>query len=179
MRPLSLLKNRVRNFDGTTLRFAANSVERAEANNDRRRWHDGRTLERDVVKSYRAGAIHVHALRSVSLDVAQGEVVLRARETQGLWDQADADYQAALRIWPRNPEILLALARLNTSRGRLDEALDSYREVIQIDPALAALRHPWSTAAVSLRIRWHGVRLCLRGLPVVPRPVHSPQERVQ
>jgi tetratricopeptide (TPR) repeat protein/O-antigen ligase len=60
-----------------------------------------------------------------------------ARETQGLWDQADADYQAALRIWPRNPEILLAQARLNTSRGRLDEALDNYRAVIQIDPGLA------------------------------------------
>ncbi|HEV8701697.1 MAG TPA: tetratricopeptide repeat protein [Candidatus Polarisedimenticolia bacterium] len=60
-----------------------------------------------------------------------------ARETQGLWDQADADYRAALRIWPRNPEILLASARLNTSRGRLDDALDNYREVIQVDPGAA------------------------------------------
>ncbi|MGW1465108.1 DUF1365 domain-containing protein [Streptomyces sp. NPDC002308] len=33
-----------------------------------------------------------------------------------------------------------------------------------------AARHPWSTAAVSLAIRFHGIRLLLRGLPVVPRP---------
>ncbi|WP_430625594.1 DUF1365 domain-containing protein [Streptomyces sp. NBC_01264] len=40
----------------------------------------------------------------------------------------------------------------------------------------AALRRPWSTAAVSAGIRFHGVRLWLRGLPVRPRPVHVPQE---
>ena len=43
----------------------------------------------------------------------------------------------------------------------------------------AAVRHPWSTAAVSGRIRWQGIRLYLRGLPVVPRPPHQPQESVQ
>ncbi|WP_330300783.1 DUF1365 domain-containing protein [Streptomyces sp. NBC_00503] len=40
----------------------------------------------------------------------------------------------------------------------------------------AALRHPWSTAAVSAGIRYHGIRLWLRGLPVRPRPRHVPQE---
>lgn len=34
----------------------------------------------------------------------------------------------------------------------------------------AALRHPLSTAAVSARIRRHGIYLYLRGLPVQPRP---------
>ncbi|MET8979994.1 DUF1365 domain-containing protein [Streptomyces sp. NPDC004539] len=34
----------------------------------------------------------------------------------------------------------------------------------------AALRHPWSTLAVSAAIRFHGIRLYLRGLPVQPRP---------
>ena len=43
----------------------------------------------------------------------------------------------------------------------------------------AAARHPWSTAAVAARIRWQGVRLHLRGLRVVPRPAHLPQEGVQ
>jgi DUF1365 family protein len=43
----------------------------------------------------------------------------------------------------------------------------------------AAIRHPWSTAAVSVRIRWQGVRLYLRGLPVIPRPAHQSQEGVQ
>ena len=42
-----------------------------------------------------------------------------------------------------------------------------------------AIRHPWSTAAVSARIRWQGMKLYLRGLPVVPRPAHRPQEGVQ
>ena len=43
----------------------------------------------------------------------------------------------------------------------------------------AAARHPWSTAAVSALIRWQGIRLYLRGLRVVPRPAHPPQEGVQ
>jgi len=42
-----------------------------------------------------------------------------------------------------------------------------------------AVRHPWSTAAVSARIRWQGIKLYLRGLRVVPRPAHLPQEGVQ
>ncbi|WP_306319091.1 MULTISPECIES: DUF1365 domain-containing protein [unclassified Streptomyces] len=38
-----------------------------------------------------------------------------------------------------------------------------------------ALRRPWSTLAVSVAIRVHGVRLYLRGLPVRPRPDHAHQ----
>jgi DUF1365 family protein len=43
----------------------------------------------------------------------------------------------------------------------------------------AAVCHPWSTAAVSARIRWQGARLYRRGLPVIPRPAHQSQEGVQ
>ena len=43
----------------------------------------------------------------------------------------------------------------------------------------AAVRHPWSTAVLSARIRWQGIRLRLRGLPVAPRPPHKPQDAVQ
>ncbi|MEV6247479.1 DUF1365 domain-containing protein [Streptomyces sp. NPDC051742] len=39
-----------------------------------------------------------------------------------------------------------------------------------------AARRPWSTAAVWAGIRHHGVRLFLRGLPVRPRPHHTPQK---
>ncbi|MFE5589916.1 DUF1365 domain-containing protein [Streptomyces sp. NPDC056549] len=39
-----------------------------------------------------------------------------------------------------------------------------------------ALRHPWSTAAVSLGIRLHGIRLYLKGLPVRSRPTPPTQE---
>ena len=40
-----------------------------------------------------------------------------------------------------------------------------------------ALRHPWSTLAVSAAIRAHGIRLYLRGLPVQPRPEHRTSEK--
>jgi DUF1365 family protein len=36
---------------------------------------------------------------------------------------------------------------------------------------LAAVRHPMATRAVALRIRLQGIRLWLRRLPVVPRPI--------
>ncbi len=42
----------------------------------------------------------------------------------------------------------------------------------------AAVRHPWSTAVVSARIRCQGSRLYLRGLRPVPRPARLPQEGV-
>ena len=44
--------------------------------------------------------------------------------------------------------------------------------------AAAAVRHPWSTAVVTVRIRWQGSKLYLRGLRPVPRPPHQPQEGV-
>jgi DUF1365 family protein len=43
----------------------------------------------------------------------------------------------------------------------------------------AAIRHPWSTVMIAVRIRWQGVKLYLRGLRIVPRPPHRPQEGVQ
>jgi DUF1365 family protein len=42
----------------------------------------------------------------------------------------------------------------------------------------AVSRHPLSTALVSARIRWQGSTLYARGLRVVPRPPHRPQEGV-
>ncbi|MFE0510098.1 DUF1365 domain-containing protein [Streptomyces sp. NPDC058964] len=39
-----------------------------------------------------------------------------------------------------------------------------------------ALRHPWSTLAVSVAIRFHGVRLYLRRLPIQPRAEHKSPE---
>ncbi|MFJ8097405.1 DUF1365 domain-containing protein [Streptomyces griseofuscus] len=41
-----------------------------------------------------------------------------------------------------------------------------------------SLRHPWSTLAVSAAIRFHGIRLFLRGLPVQPRPGRRTPESV-
>jgi DUF1365 family protein len=43
---------------------------------------------------------------------------------------------------------------------------------------MAAIRHPASTAIVSARIRFQGIKLYLRGLRPAPRPAHRPQEGV-
>ena len=60
-----------------------------------------------------------------------------AYESAGRYDLADDDLQAALRIWPGNKDTLLALGRLNTTRGRLDAALDTYREIARRSSSLA------------------------------------------
>lgn len=44
---------------------------------------------------------------------------------------------------------------------------------------LTLAAHPWPTLAVTVSIRWHGIRLWLRRLPVVARPHHSPQKGMQ
>lgn len=43
----------------------------------------------------------------------------------------------------------------------------------------SAIRYPWATLVISARIRLHGIRLFLRGLPIVSRPTHHSQEGVQ
>ena len=40
-------------------------------------------------------------------------------------------------------------------------------------------RHLFMTQRVSLLIRWHGIRLWLRRLPVLPRPTRAPEEGVR
>ncbi len=39
-----------------------------------------------------------------------------------------------------------------------------------------ALRHPWVTGQVAVLIRWQGIRLAARRLPIFPRPAHYAQE---
>jgi DUF1365 family protein len=41
------------------------------------------------------------------------------------------------------------------------------------------LRHPMAPLAAAAAIRFHGIRLYLRRLPVLPRPHHDPQEGMQ
>ena len=80
------------------------------------------------------------------------------------------------------PDATLALSvRLDRPDGHCFAASVRGRAVPATARALlaAVVRHPWSTAVVSVRIRWQGVRLYLRGLPVIPRPAHQSQEGVQ
>jgi len=80
------------------------------------------------------------------------------------------------------PDATLALSvRLDRPDGHAFAASVRGRPVPATARALlaAVVRYPWSTAVVSVRIRWQGVRLYLRGLPVIPRPAHQSQEGVQ
>jgi DUF1365 family protein len=80
------------------------------------------------------------------------------------------------------PDASLALSvRLDRPDGHAFAASVRGRAVPATWGALlrAVARYPWSTVAVSARIRGQGVRLYLRGLPVIPRPAHQPQQGVQ
>jgi uncharacterized protein len=45
--------------------------------------------------------------------------------------------------------------------------------------ARSIVRHPWPSLAATARIHAQGLKLYARGLPVVPRPAHHPQEGVR
>jgi hypothetical protein len=94
----------------------------------------------------------------------------------------DGDYRMSLPEPGANPGDKLALSvRLDRPDGHSFAASVRGRAVPVTARARlkTAARYPWSTAAVSARIRWQGVRLYLRGLPVIPRPAHQAQEGVQ
>jgi hypothetical protein len=94
----------------------------------------------------------------------------------------DGDYRMSLPEPGANPGDTLALSvRLDRPDGHSFAASVRGRAVPVTARARlkTAARYPWSTAAVSARIRWQGVRLYLRGLPVIPRPAHQAQEGVQ
>ncbi|MFJ8011191.1 DUF1365 domain-containing protein [Streptomyces sp. NPDC096339] len=67
---------------------------------------------------------------------------------------------------------------LENEHGRAFTAVVRGRRRTATVPALlsAAVRRPWSTAAVWAGIRRHGIHLLLRGLPVQPRPRSTPQK---
>jgi hypothetical protein len=94
----------------------------------------------------------------------------------------DGDYRMSLPEPGANPGDKLALSvRLDRPDGHSFAASVRGRAVpVTARARLKTIaRYPWSTAAVSARIRWQGVRLYLRGLPVIPRPAHQAQEGVQ
>ncbi|WP_432174783.1 DUF1365 domain-containing protein [Streptomyces sp. Tue6028] len=87
----------------------------------------------------------------------------------------DGDYR--MRLPPPGPRLDLTV-RLERAGGRPFTATlrGTRREATPRALLGQALRHPWSTVAVSAAIRLHGIRLFLRGLPVQPRR-HRDQER--
>ncbi|MGY5047959.1 DUF1365 domain-containing protein [Streptomyces sp. 900105755] len=81
----------------------------------------------------------------------------------------DGHYRMRL---PRPGERLDLTVHLDRQGGRAFTATvrGHRREATASALLRQALRHPWSTLAVSAAIRAHGIRLYLRGLPVQPRP---------
>ncbi len=90
----------------------------------------------------------------------------------------DGDYRMYL---PEPTERLAISISLHREGGRPFVAtLRGQRRPATVRTVLrSALRHPWVTAVVALRIRRHGVHLFLRGLPVQPRPEPAPVEGVR
>ncbi|MGW3386256.1 DUF1365 domain-containing protein [Streptomyces cinereoruber] len=79
---------------------------------------------------------------------------------------------------PLPGELLRLTVHLENGDGRAFTAVVRGRRRPATAPALlsAAVRRPWSTAAVWASIRRHGIHLLLRGLPVHPRPRSAPQK---
>lgn len=90
----------------------------------------------------------------------------------------DGGYRMRLPLPDRRLDLAVHLERAGspaftaTVRGRRTDA--TTRQLLR-----TALRHPWSTAAVSAAIRRHGIGLYLQGLRVLPRPRHRTQKGMQ
>ena len=80
------------------------------------------------------------------------------------------DGRYRMRLPCPGPRLDLTL-HLDRADGRaLTATVHGTRRAVTVPNLLRlALRHPWSTLAVSAAIRFHGIRLYLRGLPVQPR----------
>ncbi|MFJ1865598.1 DUF1365 domain-containing protein [Streptomyces sp. NPDC088097] len=91
----------------------------------------------------------------------------------------DGDY--LMRLPVPDERISLSVRLSGTADGaRLTATVSGGRRPATAPGLLrAALRHPWSTVGVAVGIRFHGVRLWLRGLAVRPCPPHVPQEGVK
>ncbi|MFD9728503.1 DUF1365 domain-containing protein [Streptomyces sp. NPDC059072] len=79
---------------------------------------------------------------------------------------------------PLPDERLRLTVHLENEDGRAFTAVVRGRRRPATVPALlsAAVRRPWSTAAVWVGIRRHGLHLLMRRLPVQPRPRSTPQK---
>jgi DUF1365 family protein len=90
----------------------------------------------------------------------------------------DGEYQMSL---PEPSDTLALTVTLHRDEGRpFVASVRGERRAADVRTVLrAAARVPWVTASVAFKIRFQGVKLWLRRLPVIPRPVHVPQEKVQ
>ncbi len=91
----------------------------------------------------------------------------------------DGEYQMRLPVPSDRLSLLISLVRPD---GRpFTASLDGRRRAASAgNLARLALRYPLHTLMISARIRWHGIRLYLKGLPVIartPSPAGDPWRR--
>jgi DUF1365 family protein len=88
------------------------------------------------------------------------------------FNQVDGYYELSL---PEPTETLSLTVTLHRPQSRpFVASVRGTRRPATVSALLrTSLAHPWVTATVSASIRWHGIRLYLRGLRVQQRPVHQ------
>jgi len=91
--------------------------------------HEGNELARHAI----------HQALAIDPQYGRAYAILAWVEMQYDWDFTAAfqHQRQALKLNPRDAAILLSAARLNTILGRLDEAIDLYRQSIVLDPVWA------------------------------------------
>ncbi|MEU5886228.1 DUF1365 domain-containing protein [Streptomyces sp. NPDC047461] len=111
-------------------------------------------------------------------DAAGAEKELRTDKEFHVSPFFPVDGRYRMRLPPPGPRLDLTV-HLDREGGRAFTATvrGTRRAVSTASLLRLALRHPWSTLAVSAAIRAHGIRLYLRGLPVQPRPEHRTSEK--
>jgi DUF1365 family protein len=74
--------------------------------------------------------------------------------------------------------ISITLHRGATNQPVFTATLDGRRGSAPRSFVLAALRHPWSSVRVTALIHWQALRLWVRRLPIITRPLATRQEHV-
>ncbi len=88
--------------------------------------------------------------------------------------------QYVMRFSPPADELSVTMALRKDGRTPFTATLRGRRRPATGGAVLrAALRYPFMPLLVSALIRYQGIKLWARRLPVVPRPVHTPQKGVQ
>ncbi|MDQ4039646.1 MAG: DUF1365 domain-containing protein [Actinomycetota bacterium] len=92
----------------------------------------------------------------------------------------DSVGQYVMRFSPPAEELSVTMALLKDGRTPFTATLRGQRRAATPGAVLrAALRFPFMPLLVTALIRYQGIKLWARRLPVVPRPVHKPQKGVQ
>lgn len=91
----------------------------------------------------------------------------------------DTDGRYEMRFHEPGERLLLSMSLRRDGRTPFSASLTGRRRLASVGAVTrASLRHPLMPLWVSVLIRFQGIRLWLRRLPVVARPTHVPQEGV-